>query len=197
MIRPMHFSRLAAAALVSLALVACGSQKQPAQKALADLDAALSKVEEIGQKYKPQEYTDVKAEIAGLQSSFDGGDFKAVVAGAPKAAAAVRRLQADAIIARADFAKQMNAEWVEFAKTMPQTIVSVDRRIEQLSRGRLPKGVTRDAFKQAVAAFDGAKKAWAEAGDAGNAGKFEDAVMQARKVKETVDATKQTLGMKG
>jgi uncharacterized lipoprotein len=144
----------------------------------------------------PGEYAEVQAQIAGLKSSFDGGDYDAVVAGAPKAAAAIRKLQADSIIAKADLAKQMNTEWVEMAKTMPDMITAVDRQISKIAAsGRMPKGMDREGYKQLVASFDEAKKTWTAAAEAGNAGKYEEAVTQSRQVKEVVDATMQALGM--
>ena len=196
MIRSMQFTRLVAAALVTFALAACANQKDPAQQALADLDAALGKVAEMGEKYMPEEYADVQSQLAGLRSSFDGGDYGAVVTGAPQAAAAIRKLQADSIIAKADYAKKMNAEWVEMAQTMPGAIAAVDNQISRMSSGRLPKGLDRDTFKQTVATFDESKKAWTTAAEAGNAGRYEEAVMQARQVKQVLDATLQALGMK-
>lgn len=196
MSRSSQFYRLAAAAVLSLVLAACASQKEPAQQAVADLEAALAKVAELSEKYMPEEYAEVQAQIAGLKTSFDGGKFDEVVAGAPKAAAAIRKLQADAIIAKAAFAKQMNEEWAETAKTMPETIVSVDRQISRISSsGRMPKGMDRDAFRAVVSTFDEAKKTWTTAAEAGNAGKYEEAVMQSRQVREVVDATMQALGM--
>ena len=196
MFRSIKIPRFAAVALVALAMAACASQKEPAQQAITDLDAALAKVAEMGEKYMPEEYAAVQAQLAGLKTSFDGGDFDAVVAGAPKAAAAIRKLQADSIIAKADVSRKLNDEWVEFARTMPDTIVSVDRQISKVSSsGRMPKGMDRAGFNQLVAGFDEAKKTWATAAEAGNAGKFEEAVMQSRQVKEVVDATMQALGM--
>jgi uncharacterized lipoprotein len=196
MIRSIPFTRLAAVALVSLAMAACAGQKEPAQKAVTDLSAALAKVSETGEKYTPEEFATVQAQIDGLKASFDKGDYDAVVQGAPAASAAIRQLQADSIIAKAAYAKQMNAEWVETAKTMPDVITSVDQQITRYaSSGRLPKGLDRDAFKQTVATFDEAKKTWAAAAEAGNAGKYEDAVLQSREVKKTVDTVMQSLGM--
>jgi hypothetical protein len=90
----------------------------------------------------------------------------------------------------------MNEEWVETAKTMPDVISSVDKQISRLNAsGRLPKGLDRDGFKQAVATFDEAKKVWTTAAEAGNAGNYEEAVLQSREVRKTVDAVMQTLGM--
>jgi hypothetical protein len=196
MIPSSRFNRLLAVACFSLALAAaCAGQKEPAQQALNDLDAALGKVAEMGQKFMPEEYTEVGAQLASLKSSFDGGDYKAVVAGAPKAAAAIRKLQADSIIARSEYVKQMNVEWTQIATTMPDAVTAVDRQISRMGSGRLPKGMDRDTFKQTVATFDEAKKVWAAAAEAGNAGRFEEAVLQSRQVKQVLDATMQALGM--
>jgi hypothetical protein len=196
MIRPIPFTRLAAVALVSLAMAACAGQKEPAQKAVTDLSAALAKIGEMSEKYVPEEFATVQAQVDGLKASFDKGDYDAVVQAAPAASTAIRQLQADSIIAKAAYAKQMNAEWAETAKTMPDVIASVDKQITRYtSSGRLPNGLDRDAFKQAVAAFDEAKQAWTTAAEAGNAGKYEDAVLQSREVKKTVDTVMQSLGM--
>ncbi len=194
MSRTITLSRLAATFVMAVALAACASQKEPAQQSLTELEGAMAKVAELGQKYMPEEYAEVDAQIAGLKASFDKGDYAAVVAGASKAAAAIRKLQADSIIAKANYAKQMNAEWADFTRTMPDTIVAVDKQITRASRS-LPKGMDRDTFKQTVATFDEAKKTWEAAAELGNAGKYEEAVMESRKVKEVVDATMQALGM--
>ena len=194
MSRTITLSRLTATFVMAVALAACASQKEPAQQSLTELEGAMTKVAEMGQKYMPEEFADVESQIAGLKASFDKGDYDAVVAGAPKTAAAIRKLQADSIIAKANYAKEMNAEWADFTRTMPDTIVAVDKQISRASRS-LPKGMDRDTFKQTVATFDEAKKTWETAAELGNAGKYEEAVMESRKVKEVVDATMQALGM--
>ena len=195
MSRSTHLPRLLAAVLMAAALAACAGQKEPAQQSLTELDAALAKVAEMGQKYVPEEYAEVQEHIAKLKASFDQGEYDTVVAGASKAAAAIRKLQADSIIAKAEYAKQMNAEWSEFSRSMPDTIVAIDKQISRAS-SRLPKGMDRDTFKQVVASFDEAKKTWEGAAELGNAGKYEEAVMESRKVQEVVDATMTALGMK-
>ena len=195
MSRSITLPRLLTAAVMAIALAACAGQKEPAQQSLTELDAAFAKVADMGQKYMPEEYAEVNAQIAGLKASFDKGDYGAVVAGSSKAAAAVRKLQADSIIAKAEYAKKMNAEWAEFSRSMPDTIITVDKQISRLS-SRLPKGMDRDTFKQVVADFDEAKKNWEGAAELGNAGKYEEAVIESRKVQEVVDATMTALGMK-
>ncbi len=196
MIHKLQVPRLLAAAVVAIALTACASQQEPAQKALSELEASLGKVAEQGEKYMPEELTEVRGILDGLKSSYDSGDYKAVIAGAPKAAQAIRKLQADSIIAKANYAKQMTEEWGQLATTMPDMIASIDKQITRYtSRRSTPKGMSGDAFKETVASFDAAKKTWAEAAEAGNAGKYEDAVTKSRQVKQTVDTVMQALGM--
>jgi len=197
MFRPKHVTRFMVVAIAALA-AACASQKEPAEKALAELEGSLAKISEQAEKYMPEEYAEVSAQLAGLKASYDGGDYKSVVTAAPKAAAAIRKLQADAIIAKADLAKKMTEEWGEIANTVPDQIAAVDKQIVRYtSRGGTPKGLNRDEFKQLVASFDAAKEAWGQAGEAGNAGKYEEAVTAAREVKQVIDSTMQALGMSG
>lgn len=195
MSRSIRLPRLLAAAVMSVALAACAGQKEPAQQSLAELDANLGKVAELSQKYMAEEYAGVEGQIAALKASFDKGEYGAVVATAPKTAAAIRKLQADAIIAKAAYAKRMNDEWAELTRSMPDTIIAIDKQISRAS-SRLPKGMDRDTFKQVVATFDAAKKEWETAAELGNGGKYEEAVLASRKVQEVVDATLQALGMK-
>ena len=198
MFRPMQLSKLVIVAFVAIAAVACASQKEPAEKALAELDTSLAKISELAEKYMPEEFSEVQATLAGLKASYDGGDYGAVVMGAPKAAKAIGKLQADSIIAKANYAKQMSEEWGKVATAVPEQIAAVDKQIVRYtSRGRTPKGVDKAGFKELVASFDAAKAAWGEAGEAGNAGNYEDAVTKAREVQQTIDSTMQALGMSG
>ncbi len=197
MFRPNHVTRFLVVAVAALA-AACAGQKEPAEKALTELEGSLAKISEQAEKYMPEEYTEVSTQLAALKSSYDAGDFKTVVTGAPKAAAAIRKLQADAIIAKAEYAKKMTEEWGEMANAIPDQIAAVDKQIVRYtSRGGTPKGLNRDEFKELVASFDAAKQAWGQAGEAGNAGKYEDAVTAAREVKQVIDSTMQALGMSG
>ena len=90
----------------------------------------------------------------------------------------------------------MSEEWGQLATAIPGQIVAIDKQIvRHTSRGSAPKGMDKAGFKQLIASFDAAKSAWGEAGEAGNAGKYEDAVMKAREVQQTIDSTMQALGM--
>ncbi len=183
----IRMASLALAVLLAAGLSACASQKEPAEQAVANIDQSLQAVAEKAQKYLPEEFAAASARVDGLKQSLAAEDYSGIVEAAPGIAAEVRKLVADATIRKAQVKYEMGNEWVELVKTMPALIASVDNRIVKLSGGRLPKGMSRDAFKETVASFDAAKETWGKAADAGNGGDAETAVLLAREARVAID----------
>lgn len=196
MLRSNRIATMFAVTLLAVAAAGCESQKEPAEQAVANLEKSLEAAAREAEKYVPDEVAAVRAKVADVKTLLEKQDYKAVVAQAPAVAAELRKLVADAAIAKANFAQQMTQAWTEYANTLPQAIASVDDRIlRYTSGGGLPKGMSREAFKELVAKFDAAKAEWAAAAEAGNAGKYEEAVTKSIEVKRAVEATKEALGM--
>ncbi len=182
--------------MLALAMVGCESQKEPAEQAVASLEKSLENAAVQAEKYVPDEVAAARAKVAEVKALLEKQDYKAVLAQAPAISAELRKLVADSAIAKANFNQQMTQAWSEYARTLPQAISNVDNRILRLtSGGGLPKGMTRDSFTELVARFDAAKTDWAAAAEAGNAGKYEEAVTKSIEVKRTVEATMEALGM--
>lgn len=196
MIRSTGLARMFAVTLLALAAAGCESQKEPAEQAVASLEKSLEAAAQQAEKYVPDEIAAVRAQVAEVKDLLGKQDYKAVVAKAPGIAAELRKVVADSAIAKANFGQQMTQAWTEYANTLPQAIASVDDRILRFtSGGGLPKGMTRDSFKELVAKFDAAKAEWGAAAEAGNAGQYEEAVTKSVQVKRTVEATMEALGM--
>lgn len=196
MIRSTGLAKVCAVTLLALAAAGCESQKEPAEQAVASLEQSLENAAAQAEKYVPDEVAAARAKVAEMKALLEKQDYKAVIAQAPAVSAELRKLVADSAIAKANFTQQMTQAWTEYAKTLPQAISSVDDRIlRYTSGGGLPKGMTRDSFKELVAKFDAAKAEWAAAAEAGNAGKYEEAVTKSIEVKRTVETTMETLGM--
>ncbi len=196
MIRTSGLARAFAVTLVALAATGCQSQKEPAEQAVANLEKSLEAAAQQAEKYVPDEVAAVRAKVDEVKALLEKQDYKAVVAQAPAVSADLRKLVADAAIAKANFTQQMTQAWTEYASTLPQAIAKIDERIlRHTSGGGLPKGMTRDAFKELTARFDAAKAEWTAAAEAGNAGNYEEAVGKSVGVKRTVEATMEALGL--
>ena len=177
--------RTAALAALLLGLAACASQKEPAEAALA---AAETKFKEMGaeiQKYLPERYAEVEARLAALRESVASQDYRDVVAGATAAQDDIKRAVADARIKRAQVLIEMEGEWNDMVKTMPAMVSAMDRKISS-QRGRPPKGMTADAWKQTIAEYDSARDAWSKAAAEMTSQTFEATVLAARDAKAKI-----------
>ena len=177
--------RTAALAALLLGLAACASQKEPAEAALA---AAETKFKEMGaeiQKYLPERYAEVEARLAALRESVASQDYGDVVAGATAAQDDIKRAVADARNKRAQVLIEMEDEWNDMVKTMPAMVSAMDRKISS-QRGRPPKGMTADAWKQTIAEYDSARDAWSKAAAEMTSQTFEATVLAARDAKAKI-----------
>jgi len=195
MIKGSKAFRAAALAAVLLGLAACASQKEPAEAALAAVEAKFKETGAEIQKYLPERYAEVEANIASLRESVAAQDYGDVVAGASAAKDNLRRALADARIRRAQVLVEMETEWAELTKSMPEMIASMDKKITA-QRGRPPKGMTGDAWKQTIAEYDAARDAWSKAAAEMTSQTFEATVLAARDAKAKIAAIMESLGVK-
>ncbi len=195
MINGSRAFRAAALATLMLGLAACASQKEPAEAALAAVETKFKEMGAEIQKYLPERYAEVEARIASLRESVASQDYGDVVAGATAAQDDIKRAVADARIKRAQTLIEMESEWNELIKSMPPMIASMDKKISA-QRGRPPKGMTADAWKQTVADYDAARDAWSKAAAEMTSQTFEATVLTARDAKAKIVAIMDSLGVK-
>jgi hypothetical protein len=153
---------IAALAALSLGLAACASQKEPAEQALAAVEAKFKESAAEVQKYLPDRYAELEATVASLRDSLAQEDYGDVVEGAAAAQDSLKRAIADARVKRAQTIAAMDSEWDELLKSMPPMIEAMDRKISS-QRGRPPKGMSRDEWKQTIADYDAARDSWSKA----------------------------------
>lgn len=188
-------TRIAAVAAV-LATVAGCSQKDPAQEAIAAAENALAAVYEDAQKYLPERYAAVKADLEKARAAFNEERYADAITAVKEVPAKAEALAKDVVEAKQRAVAELNADWVRLSGSMPGLMTGIGARLEELGKmRRLPQGMDRQLLDEAGAAWSSAQSAWDEAGQAFNAGNLEGAVGKARDVEAMAQDLVARLGM--
>jgi hypothetical protein len=192
-------SVLLSAALAVVLLVACNTQKGPAEQAVASAQAALDAVRDDASKYAPEQLGGVEAKLSDIKGSFQKGDYAGVLAAAPGLTSAIAGLK-DAANAKKGEAEQALAkakdDWGPASAAVPKMVDELAKRVETLSKTKkLPHGVTKDAVAAAKSGLDSLKSGWADAANASSSGDFTTAMAKAQAVKDKAAAMMKSLGM--
>jgi hypothetical protein len=197
------FTTFLSMAFAALMLVGCANQMQPAQKAIADIEAAITAAGPDASQYIPDELQAVTGQLADLKAKFDQKDYKGVLAAAPAlltqaqglAGSASSAMQA-AEAARAAALEALNAEWTTLSGALPAAVAAIESRVNILSKSKkLPASLDAAAFESVQAGLADSKALWDQATAAQASGDVEGAVTAARQVKEKTDAALAALGM--
>jgi hypothetical protein len=174
-------------------------QKEPAEKALAAVESAVGAInKEDVQKYLPGGLTDIESTLSTLKSSLASGDYKAVIAGAPALTAKVTELTgklAEAKTAAEAKLKELTEKWTSLSSELPVTLQSIAAKVAELSKGKLPKGVTKETVESAKSGLAGLQQNWTDATSAFTGGKVQDALTQAEQIKTKAGEIMTSLGM--
>ena len=185
----------AALAALCLGVAACASQKEPAEQALAAVEAKFKESGAEIQKYLPERYTEIEASVASLRDSMSKESYGDVVAEAGQAQDALKRAIGEARVRRAQMQVEMETEWAEMSKSVPAMIDAMDKKITS-QRGKPPQGMTGPAWKQTIAEYDAARDAWSKAAAEMTRANFEATVLAARDAKAKIAAIMESLDVK-
>jgi hypothetical protein len=192
-----RLSRFAVAALAAaaLGLAGCGSQKEPAEQAMAAIEKTLADSGAQVQKYLPERYEAIDARIKALRDAMAQEQFGQVVTDAAGVTDELRRTVADAMIERAKTRAAMETEWTALIESMPGMVAAVDRKLA-VQGSRPPKGMDKDAWKALVESYDEARESWGKAAAEMTTANFEATVLAGREAKTKIAGIMETLGLK-
>lgn len=185
----------AALAALCLGVAACASQKEPAEQALAAVEAKFKESGAEIQKYLPERYAEIETSVASLRDSMSNEDYSDVVAGAGQVQADLKRAIGESRVKRAQVQVEMETEWAEMSKSVPAMIDAMDKKITA-QRGKPPKDMTREAWKQTIADYDAARDAWSKGAAEMTRANFEATVLAARDAKAKIAAIMESLDVK-
>lgn len=190
------YTRFIALLLAAFAIAGCANKMAPAQKAIADIEAAVAAAGEDATKYIPDEVQAVNDQVANLKAMFDKKDYKGVLAAAPAVLTQAQGLTSAAAAKKTEMMDAYAGEWSTLSSSVPEAVAAIQSRVDVLSKSKkLPAGMdaaTLDSVKTSLAE---ANTMWSQATEAQAAGDLEQAVTLAQQVKTRTDELLTTLGM--
>jgi hypothetical protein len=170
-----------------LALAACASQREPAQKMMSDIEATVNAASADASKYVPDQLIDVQTKLDDLKTSLNAQDYKRVLAQGPALLAEAQGLAGAAADKKAQVMKDLNDQWMALSGSLPDLMTAIRARIDFLSQKKnkkLAAGIDLDAAK---ATLDDAASGWSKAQGAFGNGNLSEAVMAAKDAKAKLD----------
>ena len=190
------YTRFLVMVLAAFAIAGCANKMAPAQKAIADIEAAVAAAGEDATKYIPDQVQAVNDQVANLKAMFDKKDYKGVLAAAPAALTQAQGLTTAAAAKKTEMTDMYAGEWSTLASSVPEAVAAIQSRVDVLSKSKkLPAGMDAAALDGVKAGLAEANTMWSQATEAQAAGDLEQAVTLAQQVKSRTDEMLTTLGM--
>lgn len=193
----MHKSLRLIGLLALTWLCACSSQKEPAEKAFAQLQASMNPVSADMERYAPAEYAQLVEVVNDMKAKLNARDYAAVLALQPKAMSQLLATSGATAKRRIELQHVSVAEWKTLVATMPKTLAALTERIAELRTGKkLPAGVTAEVVAQATEQLGSLKTAWATALSSAKNGTFDAAVTKAKDLQQQCAQLGARIGLK-
>jgi hypothetical protein len=187
MMQSHGLNRFASVCFALLLLAACASQREPAQKMMNDIQAAVSAASADAAKYVPDQLNDVQTKLDDLQTAFNAQDYKGVLARGPALLSEAQGLAGAAAAKKADVTKALNDQWSSLAGTVPAEVNAIQSRLDMLAQRKnrkLAQGIDLDAAKSGLAE---ATSQWSKAQGAFGNGNLDEAVSAGKDAKSKLD----------
>ena len=193
-----HLHRITRYAIVAAALsvlAACASNMQPAQRILAQIQAAVTAASADAEKYIPDQLKDVQDQLSRLQAAFDKQDYSTVITAGPGVLAAAQGLAPAAAAKKTEVMQTLNGEWTEVAGKLPAKLTAIQQRIEELSQRSNRKMAQDIDLPAAKTAISEATSLWSKAQAAFASGNLDEAVSTAKEDRTKLGAIAESIKM--
>jgi hypothetical protein len=188
-----RFREPALVCLAAIMLAACAGQREPAQKMLSDIDAAVNAASSEAAKYVPERLIDVQTKLGDLKSAFKRQDYQAVVKAAPPVLLEAQGLANEAAAKKVEVMKALNDQWTSLSGAMPGSLTAIRNRIDLLSKKSSRKMAAGIDLNAAKSDLGDATSLWSKAQGAFGNGNMDEAVKAANAAKGKLDALAATL----
>ena len=179
----------------AMLMTGCMSQKDPAENAVTQAEAAMTDLRVDAAKFAPDELKTTESTLAKMKDNLAKEDYKDVIAEVPQFNKEVATLR-EVLVGRQTQIIAATREWETLNAEVPKAVEEIQVRVDSLaSSPRLPKEVDKHEFEAAKASLETMKSDWAAATAAFSSGNATEAADKARGVQNKVDEVKGQLGM--
>ena len=179
----------------AMLMTGCMSQKDPAENAVTQAEAAMTDLRVDAAKFAPEELKTTETTLAKMKDKLAKEDYKDVIAEVPQFNKEVATLR-ETLVGRQTQIIAATREWETLNAEVPKAVEEIQVRVDSLaSSPRLPKEVDKHEFEAAKASLETMKTDWAAATAAFSEGNATEAADKARGVQNKVDEVKGQLGM--
>lgn len=144
------FIPLAAAAIL---LSGCGN-KDSATKTVAEASHAMESIRPEAAQYAPHELEAADATLARMKQNLAKAKYAEVLQDIPKINADYATAH-DAVVSMETSKAAAENEWTALNEEVPKTVEQLDARVDTLSKGKLPKEITKETLATAKTDLDG------------------------------------------
>ena len=173
-------------------LIACASDKGPAEKAIKAAEEAVNSMKADAAKYVPDQVKSLESALAALKDKFAKKDYKAAISEAQSLAGKAKEV-AEAAKAKKE---ELTKSWTDLSGGLPKMVEAIQSRVDILSKSKkLPGNLTAEKFAEVKSGLASAKEEWAKALESFKAGNLAEAVSVANSVKRKAVKAMESLGL--
>lgn len=196
-LRRVH--RWTAVVLAGLLLVACGGQKEPAEKAVAEAEASIAALREDGARFAPNQLKELEDDLAQLKDNLGRQNYSGVLQLARELTKRINAVNETIASEKANadaLATQLTERWNTLSTELQDMVEAVNARVTSLAKTRkFPEGIDAASFENVKAAAKTMSDNWQQALAAFANNNMQEAVDMAQMAKDKGTEVMNALGM--
>jgi len=185
---------IVAALFTFVFLMACSSQKEPAQLAVRAAEQAVNATKGEAVKFVPEQMASLETALASVKDKMAKKEYEAALAEAQ----AIPGKAKDVLAAATAKKDELTRKWTDLSQKLPQMVEAIQAKVDALSQlkpKKLPKDMTVEKLAEAKTALEAIKADFAKAQETFKTGNMADAIAVATPIKDKAVKAMEALGI--